>query len=167
MPRTTPPPMNSRERRMPSRPSSNWQIVSTMTSGLPTSKLRRLREFLGTCSYPHLPDWTDDHFRDSTICLRRTGGSIDVAVWFFPLGGSGTSMHLCASPGVRGRWVSPRALRVLSDAARASGFARVTVPVVDAGPHLGLLARLGFTANPLDYTYNLDLYGKAQSRQGP
>lgn len=154
---------------MSSMPCSIWQTEST-TSRLGSTQKRKLlhevRKFLREHEHPFASHWADEHLLESTICRRFTGDTPDALVWFWPFDRAVASLHLCVASEVRGKWITPRTLRVLSSAARESGYVRI-VATPELKAHAALLKRAGFKWNPLSYYYQLDLNGQAQDSRGP
>jgi len=78
--------------------------------------------------------------------LQGSDGPV-AAVWVQHLGDRIGDLHLCVSPDLRGRWVSPRSLRLLAHALRSDGY--LTVEARPSCPeHAGYLVRLGFSRQP-------------------
>lgn len=85
------------------------------------------------------------------------GGQLRGAVWFEPARSREVTLHLYVSPGLRGRWVTPRTLKYLAASARATGAHGVwAFPLPE---HRRLVERLGFLG---DGPFYLPLYVQAQ-----
>lgn len=84
------------------------------------------------------------------------------AVWFQTLASPVVTLHLCVSPGLRGRWVTPRTLKYLAASARATGATRVVAHPLPE--HRALVERLGFEHDPRHWGFTLDLYTNGLSQ---
>lgn len=150
---------NSSVPTMRSKPSSSWQMTWMRRSGTQTRKQRKrvyrdLRAFLRAASYPYAADWPIRLLQRCAVWTLSDGPGAQAAVWLEPLGDRRASLHLCASREARGRWVSPGALRRLSDGARAAGFTKLIArPLPQHRPYL---VRLGF--DEVGGEYHLSLY---------
>lgn len=124
---------------------------------------RELAAFLRRAGYPF--DWSPAVLGRCHAHRLYAGNRLVGAVWFQPLPCGRASLHLHVAPDLRGRWVTPRTLRYLARAARAT-----RVQAVLASPlsqHEPLVVRLGFA--PIgDGWFQLDLYhGQVCLPSGP
>lgn len=165
---TTRPATNSSVPMMRSKPSSSWRMTWMRLNGTQKRERRKqvyrdLHRFLRAAGYPHAADWPVRLLQRCAVWTLGDGPSTQVAVWLEPLGNRWASLHLCASRESRGRWVSPGALRLLSDGARAAGFTKLIArPLPQHRPYL---ARLGF--DEVGGEFHLSLYEQARYSQNP